>query len=154
MMSKKCKYALKAMVRLAANYQQGYLATGTIATDENIPKKFLEQILLELKHAKLVNSRQGIGGGYYLLKPPDEITMAELYRIFDGPIALVPCVSLFYYERCDDCLDEATCYLRKEMIEIREKTRKIMMDATLQSFLNNRKALQAGAAKNSRNNNS
>lgn len=145
MMSKKCKYALKAMVRLAANYNQGYLSTGIIAKDENIPKKFLEQILLELKHAKLVNSRQGIGGGYYLLKPPDEVSMAELYRIFDGPIALVPCVSLNFYEPCDDCLDEATCYLRKELIEIREKTRKIMMEANLQSFLNNSKAMKKKA---------
>ncbi|MFA6059843.1 MAG: Rrf2 family transcriptional regulator [Taibaiella sp.] len=142
MMSKKCKYALKAMVRLAANYNQGFLPTAIIASDENIPKKFLEQILLELKHAHLVNSRQGIGGGYYLLKPPGEITMAELYRIFDGPIALVPCVSLNFYEPCHDCLDEATCYLRKQMAEIREKTRLIMMEATLQSFLDNKKAIK------------
>lgn len=125
------------MVRLAANYKQGYLTTGAIAKDENIPKKFLEQILLELKRYKLVNSRQGIGGGYYLLKSPSEITMAELYRIFDGPIALVPCVSIYYYEPCDDCVDEATCYLRKEFMAIRDKTRKIMTEATLQSFLEN-----------------
>lgn len=146
MMSKKCKYAIKAMVRLAANYKQGSLSTSIIAADENIPKKFLEQILLELKQAKLVNSKQGVGGGYYLLKSPDEVSMAELYRIFDGPIALVPCVSLYYYESCDDCVDEATCYLRKEMIKIRDKTRMEMMKATLQSFLNNKKAIASGKA--------
>lgn len=145
-MSKKCKYALKAMVRLAAEYQKGCLSTTIIATDENIPKKFLEQILLELKQAKLVNSKQGANGGYYLLKSPDEVSVAELYRIFDGPIALVPCVSLYYYESCDDCIDEATCYLRKEMIKIRDKTRTEMMKATLQSFLNNKKSLQQGSA--------
>lgn len=142
MMSKKCKYAIKAMVRLAANYQKGSLSTAIIAADENIPKKFLEQILLELKQAKLVNSKQGIGGGYYLLKSPNEVSMAELYRIFDGPIALVPCVSLHYYEPCDDCPDEAACYLRKEMIKIRDKTRTAMMKATLQSFLDNQKVIK------------
>ncbi|MFT4061585.1 MAG: Rrf2 family transcriptional regulator [Edaphocola sp.] len=143
MMSKKCKYALKAMIRLARNFQLGYLPTAVIAGDENIPKKFLEQILLELKHAKMVNSRQGIGGGYYLLKPPKEITVADIHRLFDGPIALVQCVSLNFYERCDDCKDEATCYLRKEFIAIREKTRVIMSQTTLQSFLNNIKELEA-----------
>ena len=130
------------MVRLAENYNQGFLPTAIIAKDENIPKKFLEQILLELKHARLINSRQGVGGGYYILKPPHQISMAELYRIFDGPIALVPCVSLNFYEPCDDCLDEATCYLRKQMAEVREKTRQIMIDATLQTFLDNKKAIR------------
>ena len=109
MMSKKCKYALKALVKLAAHYQQGFLTTGVIATDEGIPRKFLEQILLELKQAKLVNSRQGIGGGYYLLKSPKDISLADIYRIFDGPIALTPCVSLNFYEPCDDCISEETC---------------------------------------------
>lgn len=133
------------MVRLAENYNQGLLPAGIIAAEENIPKKFLEQILLELKHARLINSRQGIGGGYYLLKAPAAISMAELYRIFDGPIALVPCVSLNFYEPCDDCPDEATCYLRKQMAEVRERTRMIMMEASLQSFLDNKKAIKRKA---------
>lgn len=140
-MSKKCKYALKALVKLAANYQQGFLTTGAIATDEGIPRKFLEQILLELKQAKLVNSRQGIGGGYYLLKSPKDISLADIYRIFDGPIALTPCVSLNFYEPCDDCISEETCYLRKELLQVRDKTRKSMMEATLQSFLSNKNSL-------------
>ncbi|WP_082377081.1 RrF2 family transcriptional regulator [Chryseobacterium indologenes] len=135
MMSKRCKYALKAMVRLARNYNQGFLPTSVIAQDENIPKKFLEQILLELKRAKLVNSKQGKVGGYYLLKSPDEVSLADIYRIFDGPIALTPCVSLNFYEACDDCVDEAVCYLRKELIIVREKTRKSMMEATLTKFI-------------------
>ena len=135
MVSKRCKYALKAMVRLARSYNQGFLSTSVIAQDENIPKKFLEQILLELKRAKLVNSKQGTAGGYYLLKSPDDISLADIYRIFEGPIALTPCVSLNFYEPCDDCLDEATCYLRNELIIVREKTRRSMMDATLTSFL-------------------
>ncbi|MGK6343482.1 RrF2 family transcriptional regulator [Chryseobacterium sp. DT-3] len=137
MMSKRCKYALKAMVRLARNYNQGFLSTAIIAQDENISKKFLEQILLELKRAKLVNSKQGTAGGYYLLKSPDDISLADIYRIFEGPIALTPCISLNFYEPCDDCVDEATCYLRNELIIVREKTRKSMMEATLTSFIKN-----------------
>jgi Rrf2 family protein len=135
MMSKRCKYALKAMVRLARNYNQGFLSTAIIAQDENISKKFLEQILLELKRAKLVNSKQGTAGGYYLLKSPDDISLADIYRIFEGPIALTPCISINFYEPCDDCVDEATCYLRNELIIVREKTRKSMMEATLTSFI-------------------
>ncbi|MCT2563436.1 RrF2 family transcriptional regulator [Chryseobacterium herbae] len=137
MMSKRCKYALKAMVRLARNYNQGFLSTGIIAQDENISKKFLEQILLELKRAKLVNSKQGNAGGYYLLKSPDDVSLADIYRIFEGPIALTPCISLNFYEPCDDCIDEATCYLRNELMIVREKTRKSMMEATLTSFIKN-----------------
>ncbi|GEN72002.1 MULTISPECIES: RrF2 family transcriptional regulator [Chryseobacterium] len=137
MMSKRCKYALKAMVRLARNYNQGFLSTAIIAQDENISKKFLEQILLELKRAKLVNSKQGTAGGYYLLKSPDDISLADIYRIFEGPIALTPCISINFYEPCDDCVDEATCYLRNELIIVREKTRKSMMEATLTSFIKN-----------------
>ncbi|KXH83287.1 Rrf2 family transcriptional regulator [Chryseobacterium kwangjuense] len=125
------------MIRLARNYNQGFLSTAVIAQDENISKKFLEQILLELKRAKLVNSKQGNAGGYYLLKSPDDVSLADIYRIFEGPIALTPCISLNFYEPCDDCVDEATCYLRKELIIVREKTRKSMMEATLTSFLKN-----------------
>lgn len=135
MLSKKCKYALKAMVSLAAVYQKGHLTTGAIAESENIPRKFLEQILLELKRHKLVNSKQGIGGGYYLLKDPNEVSLADLYRIFDGPISLVPCISINYYEKCHDCENEQNCYLRKQLMEVRDKTRLSMMEATLQSFL-------------------
>ncbi|MBL1221687.1 Rrf2 family transcriptional regulator [Chryseobacterium sp. L7] len=137
MMSKRCKYALKAMIRLARNYNQGFLSTAIIAQDENISKKFLEQILLELKRAKLVNSKQGNAGGYYLLKSPDDVSLADIYRIFEGPIALTPCISLNFYEPCDDCVDEATCYLRNELMIVREKTRKSMMEATLTSFIKN-----------------
>ncbi len=134
-MSKRCKYALKAMVRLARNYNQGFLSTSVIAQDENIPKKFLEQILLDLKRVKFVNSKQGKAGGYYLLKSPDDISLADIYRIFDGPIALTSCASLNFYEACDDCVDEAVCYLRKELMIVREKTRKSMMEATLTKFI-------------------
>lgn len=135
MMSKKCKYALKALIKLAANYDKDYLSTSEIATSENIPKKFLEQILLELKHAKLVNSKQGSKGGYYLLIKPKDISVADVYRIFDGAISLLPCVSLNFYEKCDDCTDEITCTMKREFIKIREGARVIMSKTSLAAFL-------------------
>jgi Rrf2 family protein len=135
MMSKKCKYAIKALIKLAENYGGDSMNTAEIAASENIPKKFLEQILLELKHAKLVNSKQGSKGGYYLLKNPKEISVADVYRIFDGAIALLPCVSLNFYEKCDDCNDETTCTMRREFTKIREGARIVMSKTSIQSFL-------------------
>ncbi len=120
---------------LGRNYGQGYLLTRNIAQKENIPKKFLEQILLELKHARFVNSKQGVGGGYYLIKKPKDISVADVYRLFDGAIALVPCVSLNFYEKCDDCKNEKECLLHDEFIKIREGARVVMSKTTIQSFL-------------------
>ena len=131
----KCKYALKALIKLGKNYKKGYLHTADIATSANIPKKFLEQILLDLKHAKIVNSKQGSKGGYYLLKEPKDVSVADIYRIFDGAISLLPCVSLNFYEKCDDCLDEKLCTLKNEFIKIREGARLVMSKTTIQSFL-------------------
>lgn len=139
MMSMKCKYALKALTRLGRNYGKGYLHTTGIAEAENIPKKFLEQILLELKHARIVNSKQGTGGGYYLLKKPKDVSVADVYRLFDGAIALVPCVSLNFYEKCDDCKSEKECLLRGEFIKMREGARQVMSKISIQSFLDSRK---------------
>ncbi len=143
MMSMKSKYALKALTCLGKNTGKGYMQTAFIAESENIPKKFLEQILLELKHAHMVSSKQGIGGGYYLLKKPKEISVADVYRLFDGAIALVPCVSLNFYEKCDDCKNEISCVMRDEFIKIREGARLVMSKTTIQSFLNASKKLSA-----------
>ncbi len=140
-MSMKCKYAIKALINLAGNYQKGYVHTADIATEENIPKKFLEQILLDMKHAKIVNSKQGSKGGYYLLKNPKEVSVADVYRVFDGAIALLPCVSLNFYEKCDDCKDEKACSLRREFIKIREGSRLVMSKISIQSFLKPNKKL-------------
>lgn len=137
MMSMKSKYALKALTRLGRNYKGGNLPTSVIALEENIPKKFLEQILLELKRAKLVGSKQGINGGYYLLKKPRDISVADVYRLFDGAIALVPCVSLNFYEKCDDCKTEEYCLMRSEFIKIREGARLVMSKTTIQIFMKN-----------------
>lgn len=134
-MSKKCKYAIKALIRLGAHYKQGNILTSEIAVSESIPKKFLEQILLELKRAGYINSQRGYGGGYYLKVAPKDITIADIYRLFDGAIALLPCVAMRYYERCDDCKDEKHCVLRREFLKIKEQTRQVMKKTTIQSFL-------------------
>jgi Rrf2 family protein len=135
MMSKKCKYAIKALVQLAKHYEQGNILTADIARQEAIPKKFLEQILLELKHAGYVGSQKGYKGGYYLRKQPEDISVADIYRLFDGAIALVPCVAVQYYEKCEDCTDEATCIYRREFDTIKERTREVMKQITIASFL-------------------
>lgn len=142
MISMRTKYALKALVRLGLNEKQGRMQTQVIARTENIPKKFLEQILLELKRAKMVNSKQGIGGGYFLIKKPKDISVADVYRLFEGAIAPVPCVSLNFYEKCHDCRNEKTCTLREQFIRIREGARVIMSKTTIQSFLDSRKSQQ------------
>jgi Rrf2 family protein len=135
MMSKKCKYAIKALIRLGKEYGGGPVLTDDIAKSEHIPKKFLELILLDLKHAGYVRSKQGTKGGYRLVQDPGEITLAEIYRLFDGAIALVPCVSQKFYEKCDDCPDENTCLLKPLFIEVREKTYELMAGITIKSFL-------------------
>jgi Rrf2 family protein len=136
MMSKKCKYALKALIRLGKEYGKGnLLLTDDIARSEHIPKKFLEQILLNLKHAGYVRSKQGSKGGYRLVQDPNRITLAEIYRLFDGAIALVPCVSQKFYEACDDCPDETICRLKPVFIDVREKTYALFSETTIQSFL-------------------
>ena len=135
MMSKKCKYALKALIRLSKEYGGGNLLTDDIARSEHIPKKFLEQILLDLKHAGYVRSKQGSKGGYRLVQEPSQITLAEIHRLFDGAIALVPCVSQKFYEACDDCPDEKSCRLKKIFIDVREKTYALLSGVTIKTFL-------------------
>src|ERR1700752_210506 len=135
MMSKKCKYALKALIRLGQEYGGGNLLTDDIAKSESIPKKFLELILLDLKHAGYERSKQGSKGGYRLVQDPSEITLADIYRLFDGAIALVPCVSQKFYEKCDDCPDETICRLKPVFIDVREKTYELFSETTIRSFL-------------------
>ena len=117
------KYAIKALVYIAQNSKSlESIRTMDIAVNARIPKKFLEQILLELKKNRIVNSKQGSMGGYYLLKKPKDISLATIYRLYEGPIALVSCASENFYEPCDDCPDEATCKLKFALTEIRKKT--------------------------------
>ncbi|MTI29629.1 RrF2 family transcriptional regulator, partial [Xanthovirga aplysinae] len=109
MLSKKTQYALHALKYLAKNYGEGPVLISDISKQENISKKFLESILLELKKNGYLGSKKGKGGGYYLLRSPEDVSLAGIIRIFNGPIALLPCVSLNYYERCDNCKDETNC---------------------------------------------
>lgn len=121
MITQKMKYALKAMLTLgdeAARPVPEALTIETIARRSDTPKRFLEQILLELRNAGMVGSIRGRAGGYLLIKPPAEISISELLRLIDGPIAPLPCLSRRAYQRCDDCRDEATCRIRKVFAEI------------------------------------
>jgi len=135
MLSKRAKYAIQAMIRLAKEKDHGPLVIGEISEREHIPKKFLESILLELKNAGFVNSRKGRRGGYYLIKDPDEVNMADIHRIFDGAIALLPCVTYQYYERCEECQDEKTCAIRSAIKEVRDATVNIMKRYTLKELV-------------------
>jgi len=120
MLSKKTKYGLKALSYLARQENENPKQIQEIAEAENISRKFLESILLTLKKNGFLGSKKGKGGGYYLLKPASEIPMTSIMRVLEGPIAMVPCVSLNYYEACDDCPDEASCSVHRLMIQVRD----------------------------------
>ena len=136
MLSKRTKYGLKALTYMARNRCDDELVQiGTIASSENIPHKFLESILLALKKAGFLGAKKGKGGGYYLLKEPAEMKMTDVIRTLEGPIAMLPCVSLNYYEKCDDCPDEETCSVHKLMIQVRDNTLEIFRNTTLEDLV-------------------
>ena len=120
MISKRTKYGLKAVSYLAKQEQGKPVLISEIAETQHISHKFLESILLDLRKKGFLGSRKGKGGGYYLLKPADQISLASVFRALEGPIAWFPCVSLNYYERCNDCADEESCDLHKMMVEVRD----------------------------------
>lgn len=126
MLSKKTKYAIKALVALGKNADKPPMQILRLAEQEMIPRKFLEQILLDLKNAGYLYSKKGAGGGYSLNKDPREIFLADILRITDGPIAMVPCASLKFYRKCDECHDEKTCGIRKAFIDVRDATLKVL----------------------------
>jgi len=131
MLSKRTKYGLKALTHLAKKGKNVPVLISEIAIEENISKKFLEAILLQLKKNGFLSSKMGKGGGYYLIKNPEDVTIASVYRILEGPIAMLPCVSLNYYEKCDDCKNEKECSIHKVMIEVRDNTLKVYENNTL-----------------------
>ncbi len=136
MLSKKTKYGLKALTYIARHQSdKGLIPIGDIAECEKISRKFLESILLSLKKAGFLNAKKGKGGGYYLIKKATDIKMVDVFRVLEGPIALLPCVSLNYYEECNDCPDEVSCGLHKLMIEVRDNTLKIFRNRTLQDMV-------------------
>ncbi len=144
MISKKTKYALNALVHLAHKYEQGPVLISTISEKENIPQKFLESILLDLKNAGILASKKGKGGGYYLLRNPGEVNIADIMRLFDGPIALLPCVTYKYYQKCDECKDEETCGIRDVFMAVRNETVRILKENTLASILKKEEFLSRG----------
>jgi len=102
-----------------------------IAAKEHLPKKFLEAILLELKRSGFLGSKKGAGGGYYLIKKPEEIKLVAIIRVIDGPISLLPCVSLNFYERCEECVDEVYCGIRDVIKDVRDATLKILTESSV-----------------------
>lgn len=110
------------------------VAIAQISESENIPHKFLESILLLLRKSGFLGSKKGKGGGYYLLKEASDIYMTDVMRILEGPIAPIACVSLNYYEKCDDCDDEAACSLNKLMIKVRDANLQVFRNTTLEDL--------------------
>ncbi|ANQ49122.1 Rrf2 family transcriptional regulator [Flammeovirga yaeyamensis] len=135
MLSKKTKYALKALRFLASKYGDGPVLISDIAKKENISQKFLESILLELRKGRILSSKKGKGGGYYLIKDPQEVTLCDIHRMIEGPIAPLPCVSLNYYEPCEDCEDEVNCTLKAVMLDVRDAQLEILKKKTILDLL-------------------
>ncbi|MFS4482312.1 RrF2 family transcriptional regulator [Hyunsoonleella sp. 2307UL5-6] len=131
MLSKKTKYGLKALTFIARSGDDVPVQVSVIAKSEQIPQKFLESILLTLRKSGILGSKKGKHGGYYLRSTPSEIKMTDVMRVLEGPIAMVPCVSLNYYEKCDDCPDEHQCSVHKLMIQVRDNTLKVFRNTTL-----------------------
>ncbi len=134
MLSKKTKYGIKALAYIARKKDRKPVQASEISESENISQKFLESILLELRKSGFLGSKKGKGGGYYLIKEPDEIRMTAVIRVLEGPIAMVPCVSLNYYEKCDDCPDENTCSVHKLMIQVRDASLDVLGENTLEDI--------------------
>ncbi|NLR90720.1 MULTISPECIES: RrF2 family transcriptional regulator [Flammeovirga] len=135
MLSKKTKYALKALRFLASKYGDGPILISEIAKKEHISQKFLESILLELRKGRILSSKKGKGGGYYLIKDPQEVTLCDIHRMIEGPIAPLPCVSLNYYEPCEDCDDEVNCTLKAVMLDVRDAQLEILNQKTILDLL-------------------
>lgn len=134
MLSKKSQYAFKALEYLTAKYKDGPVLISEIAKKKRIPLKFLENILLELKKADILDSKKGKGGGYFLKKSPEKVKVATIIRLVNGPISMLPCVSLYFYERCRNC-DENQCGLHDMMVEVRDATLKIVENRTLRDLV-------------------
>lgn len=130
MLSKKSQYALKALSYLVEKQNEGPILISEIAEKKKIPLKFLENILLELKKAKILDSKKGKGGGYFLNVNPEDISLAMIIRLVNGPIALLPCVSLNFYEKCTNCTEDH-CSLHDVLIEVRDATLAILEKKSL-----------------------
>jgi len=134
LLSKKTRYAMIAMIRLAKEYGNGAIMIGDIAKSENIPRRFLENILLELKNLGFLGSKLGKSGGYFLLKNPEEVTLSDIIRHFEGTIAMLSCVSEKSYQPCEFCKDESLCKIRSTFKAVRDSTFNILSKTTLKDL--------------------
>jgi Rrf2 family protein len=141
MLSKKTRYAIKALVAMGKNFGHEPMQISRIAAEDHIPKKFLEQILLDLRNAGLLYSKKGAGGGYGLNKDPKEIFLVQVLRITGGPIALLPCVSLNFYQRCEECIDEGTCGIRDVFVDVRNASLKILTETSIANVIERENSL-------------
>jgi Rrf2 family protein len=147
MLSQKARYALRALFVLVEREKGASVQIAEIAEEADVPRKFLEQILLEMKKRGIVHSIRGKHGGYTLGRAPEEIMLAEVIRTIDGPLALSPCASRTAYRKCDDCIDENTCSMRKVLLDVRDATASILESRSLSSMVETQKAKPGKAAK-------
>jgi Rrf2 family protein len=130
MLSKKTQYALQALSYMVEKHSDDPILIAEIASQKNIPIKFLENILLALRKAGFLESKKGKHGGYFFAQAPDKIKLSSIFRIIEGPIALLPCVSLNFYEKCADC-NEKKCGINKVMAAVRDNTLAILDNKTV-----------------------
>ncbi|SEM50281.1 transcriptional regulator, BadM/Rrf2 family [bacterium A37T11] len=147
MLSKKTIYAMKALVALAKKQDEGPVMISRVAEDEHIPKKFLELILLELRNAGILYSKKGAKGGYLLAKDPAEIKLSQVLRVTGGPIALLPCVSLNFYQPCDEFEDAETSGIVDTFVKVREASLQILSETSIADVMERERILKAGQKK-------
>jgi Rrf2 family protein len=135
MLSKKALYAVRALITLARVYPAG-ATTGQIALENALPRKFLETILIELKRGQITVSLRGREGGHRLARAPEAISMADVIRVIDGPLAMLPCASVTSYRPCDDCPDVASCRIRKALAKGRDALAGVLEGTTLGDLSN------------------
>jgi len=135
MISNKAKYAFRALLAIAASPRREAMTSAEIAQRYAIPHKFLEQILVDLKKAGILDSRRGKNGGYIMLRPADTISFGEVLRLFEGPLAPLPCLSRQSYRRCEDCVDESRCEIRREFGRAYDGYRRVLDSRTLADAL-------------------
>ncbi len=134
MLTKKAYYAFQALTHLVEQYNKGPILISEIAEERKIPLKFLENILLELKNSNILDSKKGKGGGYHLREHPSKTKLATVFRIIDGPISMLPCVSLYFYRKCDNC-NEKFCGLHNTLEKVRDATLAILENTTLEDLI-------------------
>jgi Rrf2 family protein len=134
MLSMKAKYAIRAVMTLARNDLQ-MLQSKSIAAEADVPPKFLETILQELKSHGFVDSKRGIFGGYFLAKPAEKIAVGDLIRVIDGPLAPIRCASVTAYQKCEDCHDEQACEIRRTMVEVRNAIADVLDNKTIRDLV-------------------